>query len=156
MQPTVSNPEKLAVIAITRDDARIWRHGISPKDLPEKVLAPVEVDHRHVRTGQFNHGHDTKHMYPEFYEEIFQMIRGYDAVLLIGHGEGKASSGDKFIDYLLKKHPDFAGKVVENLNLNLVALSDAEISMNARQWFEKNYRKLATWHDRKPKKWFIG
>ncbi len=156
MQPTISNPEKLAVVAITRDDAKIWRHGISPQDLPEKVLAPVEVDHRHKRTGQFHHGHDTDHFYPEFYEEIYQMIRGFDVILLIGHGDGKASSIERFHNYLTKNHPDTLSKVIDSLNLNLVALSDAEISMNARQWFEKNYRKLATWHDRKPKRWFVG
>lgn len=152
MQSTTSNPEKLAVIAIYRDEAKIWRHGIAPQDLPELVHAPVEVDHRHMRTGQFHHGHDTNHLYPEYFEEIYQMIREFDVLLLIGHGEGKASALANFLDYLNRKHPDVYRKVIDSVNLNLVALSDHEITMNARQWFEKNYRKLATWHDRQPDK----
>ena len=153
MQSAINNPEKLAVMAIDRDVAKIWRHGIAPQDLPELVHAPVEVDHRHMRTGQFHHGHDTSHLYPEFFEEIYQMIREFDVLLLIGHGEGKASALSNFLDYLNRKHPDVYRKVIDSLNLNLVALTDHQITMHARQWFEKNYRKLATWHDRQPNKW---
>ena len=152
MQSAVNHPEKLAVAAIYRDEAKIWRHGIAPQDLPELIQAPVEVDHRHMRTGQFHHGHDTNHIYPEFFEDIYQMIRGFDVLLLIGHGEGKASALSNFLDYLNRKHPDVYKKVIDSLNLNLVALSDQQITMHARQWFEKNYRKLATWHDRQPDK----
>lgn len=156
MQSSVNNPEKLALIAITRDEAKVWRHGIAPQDLPELVHAPIEVDHRHVRTGQFHHGHDTNHAYPEFYEAVYEMTKEFDVLLLIGHGEGKGSALENFLHYLQKKHPDVAKKVIDHLNLNLNALSDQQITMNARQWFEKNYRKLATWHDRQPKKWFLG
>lgn len=156
MQSSISNPEKLAVIAVYRDEAKVWRHGIGPEHLPELVSAPVEVDHRHVRTGQNHRGHDTDHNYPEYYEAIAEMIRGYDVILLIGHGEGKASAALKFQDYLARNHPDMAQRVLEVLTLNLNAMTDHQITMNARQWFEKNFRKLATWHDRKPKRWFVG
>ncbi|MEN9292802.1 MAG: hypothetical protein RL288_598 [Actinomycetota bacterium] len=156
MQSAVSNPEKLAVVAMYRDEAKIWRHGIAPKDLPEVIQAPVEVDHRHKRTGQFHHGHDTDHYYPEFYEAVYAVVRESDAVLLIGHGTGKGSSAEKFYTYLEKHHPDFLKRILERLDLNLSAMSDQQLTMNARQWFEKNYRKLATWHDRQSKPWFVG
>ena len=74
----------------------------------------------------------------------------------MGHGEGKGSAVEKFHKYLLKEHPQLAGKVLDTLAVNLNAMSDNQITMNARQWFEKNFRKLATWHDRQPKRWFIG
>lgn len=153
MTSTLNNSERLAVVAVSRDEAKVWRHGIAPQDLPELVQAPIEVDHRHMRTGQFHHGHDTNHQYPEYFEDIYQMIREYDVLLLIGHGEGKASALANFLNYLSKKHPDVYNKVIDSLNLNLAALSDQQITMHARQWFEKNYRKLATWHDRQPNKW---
>lgn len=153
MQSTVNNPEKLAVIAVSRDEAKVWRHGITPQDLPELVQAPTEVDHKHMRTGQYHRGHDTDHVHPDFFEEIYQMIREYDVLLLIGHGKGKASAIANFLSYLSLKHPDVYKKVIDSLNLNLVALSDNQITMHARQWFEKNYRKLSTWHDRQPNKW---
>ena len=153
MQSASNHTERLAVVAVSRDEAKIWRHGIAPQDLPELVQAPIEVDHRHMRTGQFHHGHDTDHQYPEFYEEIYQMIREFDVLLLMGHGEGKASAVENFIQYLRKEHPDIYNRVIDSIHINLVALSDQQITMHARQWFEKNYRKLATWHDRQPNKW---
>lgn len=156
MQSSVTNPEKLAIVAVTRDQAKVWRHGIGPEDLPEVVDAPIEVDHRHRRTGQNHHGHDTDHEYPEYYEAISSLIREIDVVLLMGHGEGKGSAVEKFHKYLLKEHPQLAGKVLDILAVNLNAMSDNQITMNARQWFEKNFRKLATWHDRQPKRWFTG
>jgi hypothetical protein len=114
------------------------------------------VDHRHVRTGQNHHGHDTDHAYPEYFEAIAEMLRDYDVILLIGHGEGKAAAAKNFQEFLSKKHPSTAAKVLDLLTVNLNAMSDHQITMNARQWFEKNFRKLATWHDRQPKKWFVG
>jgi hypothetical protein len=84
------------------------------------------------------------------------MLREIDVVLLLGHGEGKGSAVDKFQEYLSKEHPQLASKVLDTLSVNLNAMSDHQITMNARQWFEKNFRKLATWHDRQPKRWFTG
>ena len=156
MQSAVENPERIAFIVLTRDETKIWRHGIGSMDLPEVVNPPIEVDHRHVRTGQHNHGHDTDHYFPEYFEQILEMVRDYEVLLVAGHGHGKGSAANTFIEYLHRKHPQIAQRVVANLDLNLNALSEAEIAMNARQWFEKNYRKLATWHDRQPKRWFIG
>ena len=154
MQSAIENPERLALVVVTRDEAKIWRHGIGPRDLPEVVNPPVEVDHRHVRTGQFHHGHDTSHYFPEYFEAIAQMIREYEVILLFGHGSGKGSTAEQFVEYLHRKHPQLANRIIETLELNLNALSDGQMTMNARQWFEKNYRKLATWHDRQPQKWF--
>jgi hypothetical protein len=156
MQSTVENPERLALVLVTRDETKIWRHGIGPRDLPESVMPPVEVDHRHVRTGQYRRGHDTVHYFPEYFEAIATLLRGSDVILLCGHGSGKASSAEQFLDYLQRKHPEIASRIVDQLELNLNALSDGQITMNARQWFEKNYRKLATWHDRQPKRWFTS
>ena len=156
MQPAVENPERLALVVLTRDESKVWRHGIGPMDLPELVVPPVEVDHRHVRTGQFNRGHDTSHYFPEYFESIAEMIREYEVILIFGHGSGKGSTAEQFVEYLHRKHPQLATKIVEVVDLNLNALSDGQLTMNARQWFEKNYRKLATWHDRQPKRWFTN
>ena len=156
MQSSVQNSERLALVVVTRDETKVWRHGIGPMDLPEIVNPPIEVDHRHVRTGQFNRGHDTAHYYPEYFEAISKLVREYEVILLFGHGSGKGSTAQQFANFLAHKHPQVARKIVEVMELNINALSDGQITMNARQWFEKNYRKLATWHDRQPKRWFSG
>ena len=143
-----------AVACVMQDQTLLWRHGVGNEDLPEHLRPPVEVDHRHVRTGQNDHGHDTAHRYPEYLETIAEALRGFEVILIIGHGHGKAAFASIFLDYLHRKHPDIYGRVVDNLNLNLPAMSEAEIRGSARQWYEKNFGKLATWHNRKPTKWF--
>jgi hypothetical protein len=148
------NPEHLALVAITQDEAKIWRHGIGPEDLPEYVRAPIEVDHRHRRTGQNDHGHDTVHRFPEYFEEIAEMIRKSDAILIMGHGRSKGAYHEILTRFLKRKHPDIGRRILETVTLDLSAVSEGEITKHARDWFEKNFRKLATWHDRQSSKWF--
>ena len=154
MQSSIENSESFAVIAITESEALVWRNGIGSEDLPERVLPPVEVDHRHVRTGENHHGHDTDRGYPEYFEGIADLVRDRKAVLLIGHGHGKGSAAEQFLDFLERKHPNLGQRVVETIQINIPALSEGELKSHARQWFEKNFRKLATWHDRSSEKWF--
>lgn len=153
MKNFVSNPERLALVAISQDEAMIWRHGIGPEDLPEHVRPPIEVDHRHRRTGQNNHGHDTEHRFPQYFEEISDLIRGADAILIMGHGRSKGAYHEILRNFLERKHPDIAAKVLETVSLDLSAMSEGEITKHARGWFEKNFRKLATWHGRQSPKW---
>lgn len=154
MLSSVANEESFAVVAITQDEALIWEHGIGAEDIPSHIRPPIEVDHRHVRTGQNDHGHDAAHRYPEYFEAIAERLRGFSGILLIGHGHGKASYLELLSDYLERKHPDLNLKVLDRITLNLPAMSEGEIKSHARQWFEKNYRKLASWHGRLPSKWF--
>lgn len=153
MQSLVSNPERLAVVAITRDEARIWLHGISAEDLPEYVHPPLEVDHRHRRTGQNHHGHESAHRFPEYFEAINERIRNHDGILILGHGEGKSSYSGLLKDYLEKKHPDIARRILDTQTIDVTRLTESEIALYAREWFSKNYSKLVSWHERKPFKW---
>jgi hypothetical protein len=154
MQTSAENSNNLMVIAITQDDALIWGDGIGNEDLPVHLRPPVEVDHRHVRTGQNHHGHDTEHRFPEYFESIADRMRKEAVVLVIGHGHGKAAKANQFLNYLERKHPNLRKRVVDLITLDLPALTESEIKSHARQWFEKNFRKLATWHDRQPENWF--
>jgi hypothetical protein len=151
---SIESADRFVAIAITERSCMIFKNGIGSEDLPIYVRAPIELDHRHVRTGQDDHGHDTTHRYPEYLEAIIDEIKGFSAILVIGHGHGKSSKAEEFLAFLSKKHPDIGKKVIEILHLNLPAMTEGEIKRDARQWFEKNYRKLATWHDRTPAKWF--
>jgi hypothetical protein len=146
--PTINNPEKFAVVAITRDEAKIWKSGIGPADLPIHVRPPIELDHRHKRTGQFKHGHDTAHRFPEYFEDVAEELREFQGILIMGHGKGNGSYGQLLLKYFEKKHPDLLTKVVDLVTFNISEASESELSKQARSWFEKNYRTLATWHDR--------
>jgi hypothetical protein len=45
-----------------------------------------------------------------------------------------------FIDYLERKAPDLASKVVDSIDTNLIAMSEPQILAMARKWFESHLR----------------
>jgi hypothetical protein len=71
----VADMRRYAFVAIERDEAILWNEGLDSVSGPIHVKAPVEVDHRHMRTGQYQHGHDTKHRFPEYFEEIASHLK---------------------------------------------------------------------------------
>ena len=149
MNALVTDPRKFIIIAITRDEAIIWTEGLDSLHPPIRIKAPVEVNHRHMRTGQFHHGHDTNHRFPDYFEEIAGHLDGSKSILIMGHGKGNGSYGALLIDFLNEKHHQIGSKVVDLLTVNLPALSIHEIEAHARGWFEKNHQRLSRWHDRK-------
>lgn len=149
MISVVEDMRRFAFVAIERDEAIIWNEGLDSTSGPIRVKPPTEVDHRHMRTGQYQRGHDTKHRFPEYFEEIASHLKKPEVVVIMSHGKGKGDYGLHLIDHLNKKHPEIAAKVVDQIKVNLPALSVYEMEAHARGWFEKNYRKLTSWHGRR-------
>ena len=59
------------VVALTRDEARIWLTGVESGARPERIVAPHDQErHHHVREAQHHHGHDTDHDQVKFFESI--------------------------------------------------------------------------------------
>ncbi len=75
-------------------------------------------------------------------EKISQAINSAGVILLIGHGHGKAIEMMHLIQYLERKHPLIAVKVVDSIDTNLDAMTEPEILAMARKWFEE-YRHFA-------------
>lgn len=131
------NNHRLVVAVVTQHEAKVWAEGIDPGTAPHVVHAPGERDHRHVRTGQDDHGHHTDSAKPEYFAAVAKACHGAGNLLLIGHGHGKGSEVDRFRDYLGSKHRDLAAAVSDDLHLNVQAMSDGEILKAAREWWAK-------------------
>lgn len=125
---------KFIVVAITRDEARVWRSGLEPKTHPELIHPPEDRILHHVRTAEFRGGHYSDLPSPEYYESISQAMKGAERILLVGHGKGKASAALRLTQYLERKHPDQAMQVVDSLDTDLLNLSEGEILALARNW----------------------
>ena len=52
----------------------------------------------------------------------------------------KINSMLHFIDYLERKAPDLASKVVDSIDTNLIAMSEPQILAMARKWVESHLR----------------
>lgn len=129
------------VVAITRDEARVWRRGLDKGSEPKRIERPSEAgQHQRTRQAQKHRGHDTDHKDPRFFEEVAERIADATEILLVGHGEGKGDYKDLFHAHLEHKHPDIAEKVVGNVDSDLNALTENQILSIARDWFEAYHR----------------
>jgi hypothetical protein len=52
----------------------------------------------------------------------------------------KGNSKLHFIDYLERKAPDLASKVVDSIDTNLIAMSEPQTLAMARKWVESHLR----------------
>ncbi len=128
----------LVVVAIMRDEARLWTTGVGPGAKPETIRRPNEIlRHHHVREAQHHLGHDTDHDLPDFYESITAAVGPAAEILLIGHGKGKANEMLRLTQYWERKHPDVAEKVVGAMDSDLEALTENQILALVRDWFEE-------------------
>ena len=132
---------RFVVVALDRQEARVWTSGVAPGAKPELIHAPNHrAEHRHVREGQMNHGQNTANDESQFFERIAGALSGAGEILLIGHGNGKANTPQALHDYLNRKHHDLSTKVAGSVDGDLSALSEAQILAMARHWFDAHDR----------------
>ena len=129
----------LVVVAIMRDEARVWTFGVEPSTKPESPHAPSEkARHHHVHDAQHHHGHDSDHRSSIFYESISELVGAAQAILLIGHGKGNANEMLNLTQYWERKCPDIAHKVVGAIDSDLESLTQDQVLALVRDWFEQN------------------
>ncbi len=129
---------KFIVLTVTHNETHIWATGIEKGSKPEKIFAPVKEDRRHFRLDPNIKGSGEQHETGIYFENISQAINGAGQILLIGHGHGKASEMMHLVQYLERKHPLIAEKVVDAIDTNLDAISEPEILALARRWFDEH------------------
>jgi len=130
--------DKFVVVTITHDETKIWATGIEKGKKPERIFSPEKTNHHHFRTDQKTKGSKVDAQTIVYYEEIAASITSASQILLIGHGHAKASSMLHLIQYLERKHPVTAHKIVDALDENLAAMSEPEVLKLARAWFDKH------------------
>ena len=126
--------KRFIVVAISREEARIWKTGLEPHTHPETLHSSEEITHHRVSAAHQLSGRNSENLNPEYFESISEAISGAEEILLIGHGKGKANSMLNLIQYLERKHSDLARRVVDSLDTDLENLSEGEILALAREW----------------------
>jgi hypothetical protein len=131
------------VVALTRDEARVWLTGVESGARPERIVAPQDQErHHHVREAQHHRGPDIDRDESTFFESIAAAVAPATGILLIGHGKGKADAMLKLTQFLERKHADVATKVVGALDADVEALSANQILSLARDWFDRYHEFL--------------
>jgi hypothetical protein len=125
-------------VAIMRDEAKVWTTSLEHGVKPESIHAPSEMSrHHHVREAQHHHGHETDHDNVAFFESISESVKPAAEIVLVGHGKGKANEMLLLVQYLERKHPAIAEKVVGAIDSDLESLSDNQVLALVREWFDE-------------------
>ena len=126
------------VVALTRDEARVWLTGVESGARPERIVAPHEQErHHHVREAQHHSGRATDHDDAEFYEAIATQVAPAKEIILVGHGKGKADAVLGLTQFLERKHPTTARKVIGAVDSDIEALTSNQILALVREWFAR-------------------
>lgn len=131
-------PEGLMVVQITRDKALVWSAGVAPGSVPRAIRAPSEKSHHvHSREAQHLHDRDTDDHSTAFFESVSSAIAPASAIVLVGHGKGKANEMLHLTQYLERKHPAIAAHVVGAIDSDLDELSEAQVLALVRERIEE-------------------
>lgn len=130
-----SRTHGIVVVGVTRDHAEIW-------SLDERQTAPLAVlvrhdehgDHRHVRTGQFRHGHSSDEGFNGYFSDIAALLADAGEIMIAGHGAGRANAMESFAEYLQNKHPRIFVKVTELRYVDLPHTTGRQLGALAREW----------------------
>lgn len=125
----------IVVVGVTRDHAEVWT-------LDERQRVPIanikrhdeSADHRHVKTGQFAHGHSSSEGFTAYFDDLASVIDGATEVMIAGHGTGKASAMEAFAEHLQRHHPTVFAKVSEMRYLDLPHTTGSALAALARKW----------------------
>ena len=114
----------------------IYPTDASPGELPEHIVPADPQGHFHKvhhRAG------NPKGIYeadsPEYWEEITEALAPAGAILLLGHGKGKANATHHWVAYVEKHRRDVAAKIVADVRVDIDALDDRQVLRLAQHYF---------------------
>lgn len=72
---------------------------------------------------------------PEYWREITEALAPARAILLLGHGKGKANATHHWVAYVEKHRKDVAAKVVADVRVDIDDLDDEQVLRLAQYYF---------------------
>ena len=126
---------KKIFVAISRNHARVWAHGLEPHTKPEVIEEPAVNAENQTILNKFFNGRNRSLLSPAFAERVLAHVKVADEIYLVGAGKGKASAVGNFVSYLRKQHPMYAERVRRIETVDLENLTEAEIMAAGRKMF---------------------
>lgn len=126
------------VVGVTKDHAEVW-------SLDERQTAPLAVvvrhgaqsEHRHVKTGQFGHGHESEEGVARYFSELARNLSAASEIMIAGHGTGRSNMMEAFAEWLSTKNGEMFGRISELRYVDLPHTTGRELAALARKWKEQ-------------------
>jgi hypothetical protein len=127
---------KNVVAVIAFRDTSIYPTDASPGERPARVVAPDPLGRFHkVHHRAGNPGGIYEADSPEYWREITDALAPAGAILVLGHGEGKANASHHWVDYVEKHHKEVAAKVVADVRVDIDHLDEEQVLRLAQNHF---------------------
>jgi hypothetical protein len=127
---------KSVVAAIDFHETTIYPTDALPGQRPERIV----VDDPHGRLHKVHHrAGNPEGAYeddsPSYWQEVTDALAPAGAILLMGHGGGKANASHHWVAFVEKHRKDVAAKVVADLRVDIDHLDDAQVLRLAQYYF---------------------
>ena len=139
--PTVADHAELVrdknvVAVIAYRDSSIFPTDASPGQHPQRIVALDPLGrfhkvHHHAGNPEGTYEDDS----PEYWEALTEALSPAGAILLLGHGKGKANASNHWVAYVEKHHKDVAAKIVADVRVDIDHLTDEQVLRLAQQYF---------------------
>jgi hypothetical protein len=127
---------KSVVAAIDFHVTRIYQTDATPEARPERIVAPDPRGRFHeIRHHAGNPDGTYEADNPAYWREVTEALAPAGAILLLGHGKGKANATHHWVAYVEEHRKDVAEKIVGDLRVDLDDLDDAQVLRIAQYFF---------------------
>ncbi len=116
---------------------KIYPTDATPEQRPERIVAldPRGRFHEvHHRAGNPDGTYEADN--PEYWRNITEVLAPAGAILLLGHGKGKANASHHWVSYVESHRKDVAAKIVADLRVDIDHLDDAQVLRIAQHFFD--------------------
>jgi hypothetical protein len=128
--------DKNVVAVIAFQQSIVYATDAVPGKRPERLVASDPHGHFrkvHHRAGNPDGTYEDDS--PEYWHELTEALAPAGAILLLGHGGGKANASHQWVAYAEKHRRDVAAKVVADVRVDIDHLDDTQVLRLAQYYF---------------------
>jgi hypothetical protein len=128
--------DKSVVATIDFHLTKIFLTDATPDRRPEHIVARDPRGHFHEvhhRAGNPDGTYEADD--PEYWREVTEAVAPAGAILVLGHGQGKANASHLWVAYVEKHRKDVAAKIVADWRVDIDHLDDAQVLRLAQHLF---------------------
>ena len=124
------------VVVIDFHEAIIYLTDAAPGQRPERLVATDPRGHFHqVHHHAGNPSGTYEDDSPTYWRELTDALSPAGAILLLGHGNGKANASHRWVAYVEEHHKDVAAKVVADVRVDIDHLEKEQVLGLAQYYF---------------------
>ena len=124
------------VVVIDHHSARLYRNVDDSRPEDKTTVKPYDPFgfQRHLihRKEAYYAGERVPEEH-SFYEEVANDLANAGEIVIVGHATGTSSAADFLLEYLKKRHPATANRIIATEKVDFSALTDREIDQLAEQ-----------------------